>query len=72
MDLTIAHMVLVHERSFLPRQFGYDPRPHCGDHFPRRHGFPTGESCTHFEPRHLDSPRFPRRGSRPTSSKGEV
>jgi hypothetical protein len=61
MDLTITHMVLVDI-----------PRPHRGDHFPRRRGFPAGGSYTHFEPRHLDGPCFPHRGSRPTSSKGEV
>jgi hypothetical protein len=60
------------ENSFVSRRFGYDPRPHRGDHTPRRHGFPIGESYTHFEPRHLDSPHFSRCGSRPTSSKGEV
>jgi hypothetical protein len=56
----------------MPRCFGYDPRPHHGDRFPRRHGFPTGESYTHFEPRHLDGPHFSCHGSRPTGSKGEV
>jgi hypothetical protein len=56
----------------VPRRFSYGPRSDCGDHFPRRHGFPLGGSYTHFEPRHLDIPCFPRRGSRPTSSNGEV
>jgi hypothetical protein len=60
------------ENSFVPRRLGYDPRPHCGDHFPCRHSFPTGESYIRFELRHLDGPRFPRRGSRPTGSKGVV
>jgi hypothetical protein len=36
--------------SFVPRRFGYDPHPHCGDHFPCRPGFPTGGSYTQFEP----------------------
>jgi hypothetical protein len=54
------------------RCFGYGPCPHCGIHFLRRHGFLTGESYTHFEPRHLDGPHFPHHGSRPTGSKGEV
>jgi hypothetical protein len=37
MDLTIAHMVFgPRENRFVPRHFGYDPRPHRGDHFPRR------------------------------------
>jgi hypothetical protein len=57
------------ENSFVSRHFGYGPRPHRGDHFPRRHGFPAGRSYTHFEPRHLDGPHFPHRGSRPTGSK---
>jgi hypothetical protein len=35
-------------------------------------GFPVGESYTHFELRHLDVPRFPRRGSRLTRSSGQV
>jgi hypothetical protein len=47
------------ENSFVPRHFGYGPHPHRGDRFPRRHGFPARESYTHFEPRHLDGPRFP-------------
>jgi hypothetical protein len=45
----------------VPRRFGYDPCPHRGDRFP----------C-HFEPKQLDGPCFPRRGSHPTGSKGEV
>jgi hypothetical protein len=60
------------ENNFVPRRFGYGPRPHHGDHFPCMHGFPAGESYTRFEPRHLDGSYFPRRDSRPTSSKGEV
>jgi hypothetical protein len=56
----------------VPRHFGYGPRPHRGDRFPHRHGFPAGESYTHLEPRQLDSPHFPRHGSCPTGSKGEV
>jgi hypothetical protein len=50
------------ENRFEPRRFGYDPRPHRGDHFPRRPGFPTGGSFPHFESRHMDGPCFPRRG----------
>jgi hypothetical protein len=60
------------ENNFVPRHFGYGPCPHRGDHFPRRSGFPTGGSHTHFELRHLDIPCFPRRGSRPTQPNGEV
>jgi hypothetical protein len=60
------------ENHFEPRCFGYGPRPHHGDHFPRRSGFSTGGSFPHFEPRHLDSPCFPRCGSCPTWPSGEV
>jgi hypothetical protein len=60
------------ENRFEPRRFGYGPRSHRGDCFPRRLGFPTGGSFSHFEPRHLDGPHFPHRGSRPTWPSGEV
>jgi hypothetical protein len=60
------------ENRFQPRRFGYGPRPHRGDCFPHRPDFPTGGSFPHFESRHLDGPRFPRHGSRPTRSSGEV
>jgi hypothetical protein len=56
----------------VPRRFGYDPRPHRGDRFSYSSGFPTGESYTHFEPRHLDGPHFPRHDSCSTGSNGEV
>jgi hypothetical protein len=56
----------------VPRRFGYDPRPHRGDRFPCRADFCVGGSYTQFEPRHLDGPRFPHRGSHPTGSNGEV
>jgi hypothetical protein len=56
----------------VPKCFGYGPRPHCGDRFPCRPGFLAGGSHTHFEPRHLDAPRFPRHGSRPTRPSGEL
>jgi hypothetical protein len=59
MDPTIAHMVLVYENHFKPRRFGYGPRAHRGDRFPRRPGFPAGGSFIHFELRHLHGPRFP-------------
>jgi hypothetical protein len=52
--------------------FGYVPRPYHGDHFLCRPGFPAGWAHTHFESRHLDGPRFLRRGSRPTQPNGEV
>jgi hypothetical protein len=60
------------ENSFVPRRFGYDPHSHRGDHPPQRHDFPAGGSYTYFEPRHLDGPRFPDRGSHLTRSNGEV
>jgi hypothetical protein len=60
------------ENRFEPRRFGYGPRPHRGDRFPRRPGFPAGGSFPHFELRHLDGPRFPRHGSHPTRPSGEV
>jgi hypothetical protein len=60
------------ENRFEPRRFGYGPRPHRGDCFPCRPGFPARGSFTHFEPRHLDGPHFPRRGSHPTRLSGEV
>jgi hypothetical protein len=56
----------------VPRGFGYSPCPHHGDGFSRRTGFSAGASHTHLEPRHLDGPRFPRRGSHPTQTNGEV
>jgi hypothetical protein len=60
------------ENHFELRRFGYDPHSHHGDHFSHRSGFPAGGSYTHFEPRHLDDPHFPRCGSCPTRPSGEV
>jgi hypothetical protein len=60
------------ENHFVPRRFGYDPRPHHGDRLPHRPGFSTGASHTHVESRHLDGPCFPHRGSGTTGSSGEV
>jgi hypothetical protein len=60
------------ENHFEPRCFGYGPRSHRGDRFPRMPGFPAGGAHTHFEPRHLDGPRFPHRGSCPARPSGEV
>jgi hypothetical protein len=60
------------ENRFEPRRFGYDPRPRRGDRFPRRPGFSAEGSFTHFEPRHLDGPRFPCHCSCPTQPSGEV
>jgi hypothetical protein len=60
------------ENRFEPRRFGYGPRPHRDDRFLRWPGFPAGWSFPHFEPRHLDGPRFPCHGSHPTRPSGEV
>jgi hypothetical protein len=60
------------ENRFKPRHFGYGPHPHRGDRFPCRPGFPAGGSFPHFEPRHLDGPRFPYHGLCPTRPSGEV
>jgi hypothetical protein len=54
------------------RRFGYISRPHRGDRTPRMYGFLAGGSYTHFEPRHLNGPHFPHRGSHPTGSKTEA
>jgi hypothetical protein len=54
------------------RCFDYGPRPHRGDRFLCRPDFPTGGSYTHFEPKHLDGTCFPRHGSCPIGSYGEV
>jgi hypothetical protein len=56
----------------VPRRFGYGPRFHSGDRFPRRPNFPAGGSYTHFEPIYLDSPHFLHHSSHPTGSNGEV
>jgi hypothetical protein len=60
------------ENRFKPRHSGYCPRPRRGDHSLHRPSFPARGSYTHFELRHLDGPRFPRRGPRPTRPSGEV
>jgi hypothetical protein len=60
------------ENNFVFRLFGYISRPHRGDRTPRMYGFLAGGSYTHFEPRHLNGPHFPHRGSHPTGSKTEA
>jgi hypothetical protein len=60
------------ENNFVPRRFGYGPRSHRCGRFPRRHGFPTEGSHSHFEPRYLDYPCFPRHCSHPTRQNSEV
>jgi hypothetical protein len=56
----------------VPRRFGYDPRPHRGDYFLCRPGFSARAYHTHFEPRHLDGPHFPRCCLGPTGLSSEV
>jgi hypothetical protein len=60
------------ENRFEPRRFGYNPRPHRGDRFPHRPGFPAGGSYPHFELRHLDGPHFSHCGSHLTRPSDEV
>jgi hypothetical protein len=60
------------ENRFEPKCFGYGPRPHRGDHFPRRPGFSARGSFLHFEPRHLNGPHFSHRDSCPTRPNGEL
>jgi hypothetical protein len=60
------------DKNFVPKRFGYNPRPHRDDRFPCRPDFSTGGSHTHLELRHLDGPRFPHRSSHPTGLNGEV
>jgi hypothetical protein len=73
MDLTITHMILVHERIILSLDALVTARVlilmiayHVGL------VFPLAGPSPHFEPRHLDGPRFSYCGSRPTQSSGEV
>jgi hypothetical protein len=47
-------------------------RTRDGNRFPRRPGFPARGFHAYFEPRHLDDPHFPHRGSHPTHSNGDV
>jgi hypothetical protein len=60
------------ENCLEPRRFGYGPRPHHGDRFPRKPGFPVGWSFPHLESRHLDGPHFSHHGSCPTRPSDEV
>jgi hypothetical protein len=60
------------ENNFVSRCFGYGPRPHRGDRFPRRPVFPTRGSYTRFERRQLDGPCFSHHDTRSTGSNGEV
>jgi hypothetical protein len=72
MDLIIAHTVLVHERTALILEALVTAHilivvtvSRVGLVFLLEGSFP------HFESRHLDGPRFPRRGSCPTRPSGE-
>jgi hypothetical protein len=60
------------ENRFEPRPFYYGPRPHRGDRFLRRPGFPAGGSYSHFNPRHLNGPHFSHGGSCPTRPSGKM
>jgi hypothetical protein len=60
------------ESGFVPGCFGVNPRSHRSVRPPCRHGFPARGVYSHFEPSRFDGPRFPRHGSRPTRSNGEV
>jgi hypothetical protein len=73
MDLTITHMVLVHERTTLSIDSLVMTHvlimvivSRAGLIFLLRGSF------THLELRHLNGSRFPHRGSRPTRPSGEV
>jgi hypothetical protein len=72
-DLTIAHMVLVHERVVLCLDALMSTHPLIVVFVPpHRHGFPARGVYSHFEPSYLDGPRFPHHGSCLTRSNGEV
>jgi hypothetical protein len=60
------------ESGFVPGRFDVDPHSHRGVRPPRRHGFPARGVYSHFESSRFDGPHFPRCGSRPTRSNGEV
>jgi hypothetical protein len=60
------------ESGLTPRHFGVDPRSHRGVRLLRRYGFSARGVYSHLEWSHFDGPRFPRHGSCPTRSNGEV
>jgi hypothetical protein len=72
MDLTITHIVLVHERTTLCLAALVMAHVLIMVIISRVDIVFLLESYTCFEPRHLDGPHFLRRCSRPTGSKGEV
>jgi hypothetical protein len=73
MDLVIAHMVLVHERTALSLDTLVMAHV-LVEVIISRVGlvFLLDGPSPHFEPRHLNGPRFPRHGSHPTRPSGEV
>jgi hypothetical protein len=72
MDLTITHIVLVHERTTLCLAALVMAHVLIMVIISRVDIVFLLESYTCFEPRHLDDSHFPRRCSHPTGSKGEV
>jgi hypothetical protein len=68
MDLTIAHMVLVHDRTALSLNNLVTAYVLIVVIVFRVGLFSAGGSHTHLESRHLDDPCFPRFGSCPTRS----
>jgi hypothetical protein len=60
------------ESGLGPGRFGVDPLCYRGVRPLCRHSFPTRCVYSHFEPRHFDGPCFPRCGSCPIRSNGEV
>jgi hypothetical protein len=56
----------------VPRHFDVNPHSHRDVRPPRRHGFPAKCVYSYFEPNRFDGPHFPRHGSYPTRSNGEV
>jgi hypothetical protein len=56
----------------VPGRFGDDPLFHRGVRPPHRHGFSARGVYSYFELSRFDGPLFPRHGSRPTCSNGEV
>jgi hypothetical protein len=71
MDPTIAHMVLVHERTVLSLDALVTAHVLVVVTISRV-GFSAGGFFLHLEPRHLDDPHFLHRGSHPTRPSGEV
>jgi hypothetical protein len=60
------------ESNLVPGCFGVDPHSHRGVCPSCRHGYSARGVYSHLELSRFDGPRFPRRGSRPTHSNGDV